>query len=375
MNTRKVVQNFFIFSLLILFLIACVAMVYPFFTILLWTILLYIIFRPLHAKIATKINRKKKFYSLKRNLLAALFSFGILILIITPLIFMCFFLIKEFISFSQQLITYLNEHPKLFTSEGPFAGFYKLIEEFEIDIPNFEIKDIRDNIIQLIQNYSSKVLSIGTSILSRTSNFVISLVFVVFALFFCFLDGHYLATILKKAIPVERKYMDILIDKFTRITKNLFSGYILVALYQGIVAFIIMLIFKVQGALLFSVILMFASFIPIFGTALVWFPIGIVMCFTKSLFLGCLFILLCGIFVSLLDNFIRPILLKDRINVHPLIIFFAILGGIEVFGLNGLILGPLIVILFFTLLDMLLDNNISDSDTEEKEEKSEVQNS
>jgi predicted PurR-regulated permease PerM len=56
----------------------------------------------------------------------------------------------------------------------------------------------------------------------------------------------------------------------------------------------------------------------------------------------------------LLDNFIRPLFLKNRIQVHPLIIFFAILGGLSRFGLNGLLLGPMIVILFFTILDMLV---------------------
>ena len=61
--------------------------------------------------------------------------------------------------------------------------------------------------------------------------------------------------------------------------------------------------------------------------------------------------------MSFLDNFLRPLFLRDRINVHPLVIFFAILGGLQVFGMNGLILGPLVVILFFTVLDLLVEAN------------------
>ena len=68
--------------------------------------------------------------------------------------------------------------------------------------------------------------------------------------------------------------------------------------------------------------------------------------------------MLCGFCVSFLDNFLRPIFLKDRINVHPLVIFFSILGGLQVFGMNGLLLGPMIVILFFTVLDMLVSTTI-----------------
>jgi predicted PurR-regulated permease PerM len=56
----------------------------------------------------------------------------------------------------------------------------------------------------------------------------------------------------------------------------------------------------------------------------------------------------------MLDNLLRPVFLKDRIQLHPLIIFFAILGGISVFGFNGIILGPMVVILFLTVLDLFL---------------------
>lgn len=208
--------------------------------------------------------------------------------------------------------------------------------------------------MELVSQYSSKLISFGTNIVSKTGNFVISLLFIVFALYFCFLDGGYLTALIKKAIPIEKQKMTVLTTKFADITRNLFSGYILVALYQGLASLIIMLIFRVDGALLLSVLLMFASFIPIVGAAIVWLPVGIVLCVSKSMFIGILFIIICGFCVSFLDNFLRPFFLKDRIKVHPLVIFFAILGGISVFGLNGLLLGPIIVILFFSVLDMIV---------------------
>ncbi|MDD5810605.1 MAG: AI-2E family transporter [Treponema sp.] len=361
MNIKKTVQNIFIFALLILFLVACIAMVHPFFTILLWTIFLYIIFRPVHELCVKKLNPEKRMYKFKKNLLAGVFSIGILILIITPVIFIGFLLVQEFISFTQQALQFLKDNPNLFTADGPLSSFYLFIDKIGLNIPNLEIPDIHSYLMQLLQAYSSKVLSIGTSIVSKTGNFVISLLFVVFALYFCFLDGQYLGSVVKQALPVKPSYMKVLTEKFTTITKNLFSGYILVALYQGVVSFIIMLIFGVKGSLLFSVLLMFCSFIPIVGASIVWLPIGISLCFTTTPLKGILFIVICGFCVSLLDNFLRPFLLKDRINVHPLIIFFAILGGLKVFGMNGLILGPLTVILFFTVLNMLLNTKDDNS--------------
>lgn len=356
MDNKKTVQTLFIFALLALFLAACVAMIYPFFTVILWATLLYIIFRPLHSKLLEKIDSRKKFYKLKKNLLAGIFSLAILILILLPLTLILIMLMKEVTNFFQYLLSFLKENPHLFSKEGPFGNVFDFFASHGFDIPNFDADSIRNYLITFVQSYSAKFVSIGTIVVSKTGNFVLSLLFIVFALFFFFLDGQYLIEVFKKALPVKSDYMDILTNKFTVITRNLFSGYILVALYQGIISFIIMLIFKVKGALLFSVILMFASFIPIFGASIVWLPVGIAMCMTVSVFKGILFIVICGFCVSFLDNFLRPLLLKDRINIHPLIIFFSILGGLKVFGMNGLILGPLVVILFFTVLDILVNS-------------------
>ena len=355
MDNKNTIQTIFIFALLALFAVACIAMIYPFFTVILWTTLLYIIFRPLHAKCFLKLDRTKKFYRLKKHLLAGAFSLGILIVIITPIIVISIMLMQEFISFIQETIAFLKDNPDFFSHEGPFEAFFTFFNKLGVNIPNFDAETLRTYTIQYLQTYSTKILSIGTSIVGKTGNFLLSLLFIVFSLFFFFLDGQYLATVFKQALPVKTEYMSVLIGKFTEITRNLFSGYILVALYQGLIAFIIMPIFKIKGALLFSAVLMLASFIPLLGASIVWLPIGIVLCFTQSIVKGILFIIICGVCVSLLDNFLRPFLLKDRINAHPLIIFFSILGGIKVFGMNGLIIGPLVVILFFTVLNMLLN--------------------
>lgn len=109
-------------------------------------------------------------------------------------------------------------------------------------------------------------------------------------------------------------------------------------------------------ALFLSVLLMFASFIPLMGAALVWLPVGVAICASGAFVKGIIILVLSAVCISFLDNFLRPLFLKDRNQVHPLVIFFSILGGISFFGMNGLILGPLIVILFFTVLDLLVSS-------------------
>ena len=64
-----------------------------------------------------------------------------------------------------------------------------------------------------------------------------------------------------------------------------------------------------------------------------------------------------GVVTTIMESFLRPMYLRDRINVHPLLIFFSILGGIKFFGINGLLLGPMVIILFFTVLDLLTEDS------------------
>ncbi|MDD7011898.1 MAG: AI-2E family transporter [Candidatus Treponema excrementipullorum] len=356
MDNIKTLQTIFIYGLFGLLFFLLMAMLQPFFTVILWAALLYVLFKPLHGKIFKKMDKTKRFFELKRNLLAAVFSVGIFLLIIGPLVGIGFMLVQQLLSFLTGIENFLLENPDFFTSSEIGIFINGLIEDFSFI--NLNEINLKAEILNFVQNYSSGIFSMGKSILSGTGAFILSLLFTIFALYFCFLDGPYLASLIGKIIPIDPDYMKTLGTKFSEITRNLFSGYILVALYQGLAAFIIMSIFRVQGSLLFSVVLMIASFIPLLGAAIVWVPIGIVLCLTKSVFIGIFFLILCGFCVSFLDNFLRPIFLKDRINVHPLVIFFSILGGLQVFGMNGLLLGPMIVILFFTVLDMLVSTTI-----------------
>lgn len=354
MDNKKTLQTVFIFALFVLMFVLIVSMLRPFFTVILWTMLLYVLFNPLHGRLEKRLDSSKKLYEIKRHSLAAVFAVGILLLIVGPLVGICFMLVQQLTSFLGDVEAFIATNPDFFVNSSLGKTVAGLVEELGIQFIDLKNLNLRSDVLGFVQQYSSKLLSMGTSLISGTGHLVVSMLFVIFALYFCFLDGRYLASLLGRAIPIDPKYMTTLMNKFVEITRHLFSGYILVALYQGVVAFVIMLIFGVEGALLFSVVLMFASFIPLVGAAIVWVPIGIVLFITDSAIKGILFLVICGVCVSFLDNFLRPMFLKDRIHVHPLVIFFAILGGIQVFGLNGLLVGPMIVILFFTVLDMLV---------------------
>ena len=357
MNKKNTLQTVFIFSLFALLFVLVAGMLYPFYTVILWAIFLYIILFPLYKWFLDKINPAKKLYSAKVKLLSGVFSIGTLLLIITPIIFLSIMLIQQLGTFLKRAEQFLLQNPDFLENTKIVGLINDICERLEITIIGFDLESIKSNLLGLVRNYSSRAVSIGTTILSGTGSFIVSLCFVVFSLYFFFQDGHYLAGLIGKAIPIEPLYMKALKDKFIDITHKLFAGYIMVALYEGIASFILMTIFQVEGSLLFSVLLMIASFIPIVGATVVWIPVGLLLCLTVSTLKGVLFLIIAGTIITILDNFLRPMYLQDRINVHPLIIFFSILGGIKFFGINGLLLGPMVIILFFTVLDLLTDES------------------
>ena len=95
------------------------------------------------------------------------------------------------------------------------------------------------------------------------------------------------------------------------------------------------------------------SIIPIVGAFVVYIPAGLILMIGGSFLQGFLIIGIGMLIISQVDNVLRPILISGRTSIHPLLLFFSILGGISLFGLLGLILGPLIAAVFMTLLQIL----------------------
>ncbi len=349
----KQVQNLF-FIILFLILFAFVVRLFaPFFNVFLWSAVFFIIFNPLFRAILKRMHPEAKGFMVKKQILSGFFAVLSVILVIVPIVFLGFEFSKQLMDFAAQVNGYFKEHGQIIRldAENPIVIFLKQFTSDKLDLSNF---DIKKEILNVLQRSANSIISFSTSLLKNVGNFVLSLVFMIFALFFFYLDGDYLLNLFIRAIPIDRNYMQNFVSKFKDTSVHLIQGYFLVSLFQGCIAFIIFRIFHVSNALLLSVILYFCSFLPIIGTSAVWLPIGIIRILQGDILIGLIFLAVSGFFISILDNFLRPFFLKDRIKVHPFLIFFSILGGIRVFSFNGLILGPMILILFFTALDIFV---------------------
>ena len=349
---QRRIQSYIFAAILILLLLAVFRLFVPFFTAILWSTLLYIVFSPLHRRLIKKIDFSTLKGRILRNFWAGVFTIGTLLLIILPLFFVGRIFFQQAVDLVQNINAFLGARPDYIND------LFEKIAVFVNDISPSQVtitaNDITRQIITLVNDLPHQMLSLSRNIGKGVGNFSITMLIMMFSMFFFYVDGQYLSQLAWKAIPIKKEYISTLTKKFKDIVINLFMGYIIVALLQAVVAFLIFTIFGIRGSLVLSVFIFFLVFIPIVGATLIYVPIGLIMIFNGKIAAGIIFFLVSVVFISGIDNVLRPFLLKDRIRLHPLIIFFAILGGLYVFGFNGFILGPVLVILFLTVLDMFL---------------------
>lgn len=201
-----------------------------------------------------------------------------------------------------------------------------------------------------VRDVSSVLYRNLTGLLRGVTNLVIGFVLVLFVTFYLLMDG---AEMANKAIALsplpDQMNSQIKRDILESIQATL-RGSLVLALIHGAAGGLGFWIFGVPLALFWGTVMVFASVVPLVGTALVWLPAGIYLMILGStgqaigVMIWCLATALIG------DNILRPRLVGGKTNLHPLLTFFSILGGLSVFGMVGLVLGPLILALAISLI-------------------------
>jgi predicted PurR-regulated permease PerM len=353
-NPPSIQTLVFAAMLVILFIMVC-RLFAPFFTVLLWSILLYVLISPLHHRLIRNLNFTKPVGRILKNILAVVFALGTGIIILIPLSFVASVFSRQIMDLSRSVRDLFNERPD--AMREMFSSISTIVNDLsqgQIQITGAEIESW---LLNFLSSSLQRLFSLSSTVAMNVGSFFLGLVLLVFTLFFFYVDGPYLSRLVLHSIPIRQDYIKTLTGKFMDITRSLFFGYIMVALIQASMAYIIFMIFNVRGALIMAMLTFICVFIPMIGGGLVWLPLGIIRIISGQVGNGIVFLIVSGFFISLLDNVLRPMFLRDRIQLHPLIIFFAILGGVSVYGFNGLILGPMVAILFLTVLDMFLSEH------------------
>ncbi|MEI9966704.1 MAG: AI-2E family transporter [Candidatus Moraniibacteriota bacterium] len=200
-----------------------------------------------------------------------------------------------------------------------------------------------------IQQLSSNALGIFQKLYQSISSFVLWVFILFFTLYYFLIDGKRILRSLMEISPLKNEHDRLLVEKFVSISRATLKGNLVVGVIQGFLGGLAFAIAGIPGAVIWGVIMAFFSLIPMVGTGIIWLPAAIILLLLGEAWQG-IFMLVFGTFViSSIDNILRPKLVGRDSAMHPLMVFFATIGGIYLFGLPGFVMGPIVVSLFLAL--------------------------
>jgi len=337
-NEKKLHTKYLSTILVVIIFIVTFFMLRPFLISILSAIVLTYIFYPVYRRINKVIKNK--------NIASFLVVLLIFLLFLVPLGFIANALIKETINVYGTAINYLSKD--IFNADSLYNSIYTYVfEKFGFDL---DIKAVLTNIstffIEQLQNF---IVSLPNKIL----NFFI----VVVVMYYLFKDGELVAERVKSFLPFKRVYKGELIKELEDMTHAVVYGHIVTALAQGAIGALGFFIFGVKGALVWGLVMFFFSLMPIIGPPLVWAPAslyiltsGIITHSPNMIGRGIGLFLYGLLIISTVDNIVRPKVIGTRAKINPAIILLGVVGGLFLFGAIGLIIGPIILSLFFTTL-------------------------
>lgn len=271
-------------------------------------------------------------------------SIIILFIIVIPIFFAANTVINESVDFFHKARTLNVEQITGQISE--YIGIGEDLFGQNIDI-NFYFRDILNKVtIALAQQTSDFIFSLPEKILG---------VFVmVFIMFYLFIDGRDLIMKLEEELPLKRSYKREIFERFGNIIYATIYGVVVTGVAQGAVGALGLWIFGFSSPLLWGIVMMILSILPFVGAYIVWLPAAIFKIFQGELFNGFGLLLYGILVVSTIDNIIKPKIIGRRGKIHPVLVLLGVFGGINVFGLLGVMLGPLILAIFTAFIEIYL---------------------
>jgi predicted PurR-regulated permease PerM len=178
-------------------------------------------------------------------------------------------------------------------------------------------------------------------------------------MFFMLRDAHRIRGPALALIPIPEDQALVILNRLYTTVRGVFIGVVLVSILQSFIATILYFICGVPSPLVFGVATLLLCVIPLLGAPVVYMPLALLLFFQKQYWQAG--VLLGGgfVIVSQVDNLVRPFVIGNRINMHPMSVFFSILGGVLMFGPVGLMAGPMLFALMTALLEIIRQSRVT----------------
>jgi predicted PurR-regulated permease PerM len=318
----------------------------PFFSILAWAAILTIISYPL-------FKRVNRLFGNRRVWAALTMTIAVIVAIVIPAGFLLNLIARELLDiykYCEQAIAE-GKHITFFQSLkriGLFQQIGELLDRY-FDLSRINLQTL---LLDNLQKLNLYIAGQAPKFIKGLSAIIFKFFLMSVTLFFFFLDGEEVLTKIKVLIPLTVKERDNILKKMVEMIHATIYGGIVVALVQGGMGALGFVIVGLGAPLFWGTVMGLLSFMHIVGPFMVWVPATIFLIIQGAYIKAAILGIWGATLVSLSDNFLRPLIISGRTQIHPLLIFFSILGGLSVFGLVGFIAGPLVITICLAIIDI-----------------------
>ena len=324
--------------LVVLSLVLLAIVIYPFASALFVAAVLAAALAPWTDGLALRVGKR-------RQLAAGVMTLGVLLLLVVPIAAVTLSLGKEVVAG----IGYIKE---TLGSEGVTglindlpAPLRTLVEKVLEQIPGGE-----ERIQELTDTQGGRAAAALGGVLGATTQAIVQVVMMLIALFFLLIDGRVLVDWVTEVAPLQRSHVRELMSEFRKVTVAVLVSTVATAAIQALVALVGYLIAGVPHTLFFTFVTFVMAFVPAVGAGGAGLVAAALVFFRghtgRAVFLTAWALLAVG----LADNVVKPYLIRGGVSIHGAVVFFALLGGLSAFGPIGLLLGPLVVAFFLSVV-------------------------
>ncbi|MBW2966609.1 AI-2E family transporter [Candidatus Woesearchaeota archaeon] len=312
----------------------------PYLIPIITSIILAYIFYPLYDWLNKKIKRE--------NLSAVIISILIILLILIPVALVILQVSKEaqvsYILIKQNILT-----GNLFDTDCREDTLYCNIMQ---NLKSFMKKPTT-------RYYIDDGLKKVTIFIAESAfNFLVSLpkrildIFITFFMvFFLLKDGKRMVDRIEQLSPIEKKNKEKIFNQLQEVTRAIIYGIFVISLLEGILGAITFKLFGISSPILWGIVMFLLAFLPMVGAGLIWIPAALIKIYNNDILSG-FGIIIGGIIISTIDIFLKPKVIGDKAQIHPILVLLGVLGGLSLFSFMGVIIGPLILVLSITFIKL-----------------------
>ena len=307
----------------------------PFLVPLGWAAVFAVIFHPLNEKLEEKWGR---------SLSAAISTIGVALILVVPSLLLMILFVREGIDATRGVETSM--------AAGEYGGFNRAWTWIVAHVAAHSTIDLPALVRQGASRLGEYLASEFGAVLRNVVLFLFELVVMLFALFYFLHDAKAIMRRIRLFLPFEEDMRERMLAEARDLIFASVTTSLVIAAVQGVLCGGAFAIVGLSSSLFWGVVMAFLSLLPVVGAWPVWIPASIWLFSTGHFIRALLLIGICGALGATIDNILRPVLLGGRTSLNGLLVFISVLGGIAVFGVLGVVLGPIVVATAFGVMDV-----------------------